>query len=163
MMRVPRATPQCLIALVTLLLLCSGCTSERDRVQSTEQILVAAGFKTELADTPEKQAQLASLPPHKLLVQQVSIGDRQVPGYVYADPDICHCVFVGDAQAYQRFAQLAVQKRLADEYRETAEMEEDAAFNWDMWAPGFWMPTPVVVVRPHPPPVPPHPPPVPPR
>jgi hypothetical protein len=81
---------------------------------------------------------LAALPPHKLLFRQVRAGARQTLGYVYSDPDVCHCVFVGDAQAYQTFSQLAFQKKLAAEYRETAAMAEDASFNWDMWAPGFW-------------------------
>jgi hypothetical protein len=150
MMRAPEATRLCLTTIAALLLICSGCTSEQDRVQSMEQMLAAAGFKAQSIDTAEKQAQLAALPPHKLLVRQVRAGDRQSLGYVYADPDVCHCVFVGDAQAYQTFSQLAFQKKLAEEYRETAEMAEAAAFNWDMWAPGMWGPPPVVVAPPYP-------------
>jgi hypothetical protein len=99
----------------------------------------------EPADTPERQAQLPSLPPHKLLLQRLHVGGKETIGYVYADPDICHCVFLGDAKAYQAFQQLAFQKRLADEQLPAAEMAQNAAFNWGMWAPGFWGPGPVVV------------------
>lgn len=155
-MRVSRAVLPCLVALVASLIVLSGCATERDRVQSMEQLLGAAGFRPEPADTAQKQLQLATLPPHKLLVQKLQIGGRQVLGYVYADPDVCHCVFVGDARAYQTYEQLAYQKKLADEYQQAAAMAEDASFNWDLWAPGFWVPPPppVVVVRPPPPPPP---------
>jgi hypothetical protein len=138
-MRVPEATSLCLTAIAALLLICSGCTSEQDRVQSMEQMLAAAGFKA-TPITSDKQAQLAALSPRKLLFRQVRADARQTLGYVYSDPDVCHCVFVGDAQAYQKFSQLAFQKKLAAEYRETAAMAEDASFNWNMWAPGLWYP-----------------------
>jgi hypothetical protein len=59
-------------------------------------------------------------------------------GYVYADPDVCHCVLVGNPKAYQAFQQLSFQKKLADEYRRTAQLQADAAFDWNLWAPGFW-------------------------
>lgn len=29
-------------------------------------------------------------------------------GYAYANPDVCHCMFVGDQSIYQAFAQLAI-------------------------------------------------------
>jgi hypothetical protein len=140
-----------MIAVAALLVLCAGCVSERERWEETEQMLVAAGFKMEPADTPEKQAELAALPPHKLLAQPLQAGGKQTTGYVYADPDLCHCVFVGDDKAYQAFAQLSFQKQLADEYRQASLMAENAAFDWSMWGPGFW-PPPVVVVHEHPPP-----------
>jgi hypothetical protein len=132
---------------IVLLALVAGCASERERVQQTEQMLIASGFRMELADTPEKQAALARLPPHKLLMQPLEAGGKATAGYVYADPDVCHCVIVGDPNAYQAFEQLSLQKRLADEYRQAAELQADAAFNWDLWAPGVWGPAPVVVVR----------------
>lgn len=148
-MWLPTTSARRMIAVVALLLLGAGCASERERVEETEQILAAAGFKREPADTPKKQAQLAALPPHKLLNQQLQSGGMQATGYIYADPDVCHCVFIGDGKAYQTFAQLALQKKLADEYREATEMAENAAFSWDMWAPGYWGPASVVVVREH--------------
>jgi hypothetical protein len=140
-----------LIAMAALFFLCAGCVSERDRWEETEQMLIAAGFKMQPADTPERQTQLATLPPHKLMWQSLRAGGTQTMGYIYADPDVCHCVFVGDDKAYQAFAQLSLQKKLADEYREASEMAENAAFGWNMWAPGYWGPAPVVVVHEHPP------------
>jgi hypothetical protein len=150
-----RETVQRMIAVAALLFLCVGCVSEREKWEETEQILIAAGFKMQPAETPERQMELATLPPHQVLSQQLRAGGgRQATGYVYADPDVCHCVFIGDDKAYQAFAQLSLQKKLADEYREASEMAENAAFNWDMWGPGFWGAPPVVVIHEHvPPPV----------
>ena len=134
------------LGVLALLVLC-GCVSERERVEDMEQTLAAAGFKIQAADTPAKQAQLTTLPPHKLLLQQLKVGDTPTTGYVYADPDVCHCLFVGDPNAYQKFAQLAFEKKLAERNLEAAEIQEDAALDWGMWGPGFWGPAPVVVVR----------------
>jgi hypothetical protein len=78
-MRVPEAPRLCLTAIAALLLICSGCTSEQDRVQSMEQMLAAAGFKA-TPITSDKQAQLAALPPRKLLFRQVRAGARQTLG-----------------------------------------------------------------------------------
>ena len=82
--------------------------------------LTAAGFEMRSADTPEKQAQLATLPPHRLLAQRNDASGTPQLGYIYADPEGCHCAFVGDARAYQAFQQLAMQKRIADEHLATA-------------------------------------------
>jgi hypothetical protein len=131
--------------LAALLLVAGGCAS--DPVPETEQMLTAAGFRMEPADTPERQAELAGLPPHQVLVQPVRVGDTPTTGYVYADPDHCHCLFVGDAKAYQAFQQLAVQKRIADEYLQAAALNENAAFEWSHWGPGFWGPQPVIIER----------------
>lgn len=133
------------LGVLALLVLC-GCVSERERVEDMEQTLAAAGFKMQAADTPDKQTQLATLPPHKLLLQQLKVGDTPTTGYVYSDPDVCHCLFVGDANAYQKFAQLAFEKKLAEQNLEAAEIQEDAALDWGVWGPGFWGPAPVVVI-----------------
>jgi hypothetical protein len=130
-----------------LVLLCAGCASTA--VQDTEQMLSAAGFQMRVADTPQKQAQLAALPPHQLVSQRLDKGSSETTGYVYADPDHCHCLYVGDTRAYQAFQQLAFQKRIADEQLRAAEMQQNAALDWGVWGPGFWGPEPVIVVPRH--------------
>jgi hypothetical protein len=138
-------------AAVALVALCGGCAAAGlAEVQDTEQMLAAAGFAAQPADTPTKQAQLAALAPHKLLTQQFQPPNGGVTvGYVYGDPDQCRCVYVGDQKAYQTFQQMAFQKRIADEQMRAAEMQQDAAFDWGMWGPGFWGPGPVVIVHEH--------------
>ena len=136
-----------LILLALPLVLLAGCASERDTVDNTEQLLAAAGFRMQPADTPQRQAQLAAMPPHQLLTQNLKVNGQSIIGYAYADPQYCHCVYLGTPQAYQAYQQLAVQQRLAAEQVQAAEMNEDAAFDWGMWGPGYWGPGEVVVVH----------------
>jgi hypothetical protein len=110
----------------------SACTSPAERVQNKEDMLAASGFTLLPANTPERQASLASLPPHKF--------DRQMRGdqvtYTYADPTICGCLYVGDQAAYGRYREHVFQKRLADEQRMTAEMHQN--MDWGPWGPGWY-------------------------
>ena len=128
-------------------LVVAACASEQAEVQQKEQMLLAAGFQMQPADTPQRQAQLMATPPHQLLTQTLQVGGKTTLGYVYADPDYCHCVYLGTPQAFQAFQQLALQQRIANEQLQAAEMQEDAAFDWGMWGPGYWGPGEVVVVH----------------
>ena len=130
-------------------MLAAACASEQAEVQQTEQMLAAAGFRMQPADTPQRQAQLAATPPRQLLTQTLQVGGKPTAGYIYADPDYCHCVYLGTPQAFQAYQQLALQQRIANEQLQAAEMQEDAAFDWGMWGPGYWGPGPVVVVHEH--------------
>jgi hypothetical protein len=62
-------------------------------------LFTAAGFVVQHADTPEKHAILRRLPPDKL-VTRTRGGKRY---YLYADPTICRCVYVGTPRAYQAY------------------------------------------------------------
>ena len=62
-------------------------------------LFTAAGFAVKYADTPEKHAILRRLPPDKLVLRKR--GGKTY--YVYADPSICRCVYVGTPQAYQAY------------------------------------------------------------
>ena len=109
-----------------------GCaTLHRREAQSTEQVLAAAGFRQKPADTPAKLANLNTMPPRKL-VSHVEDGHF---AYSYADPDNCHCLYVGGDAEYSAFQKLSVEKQIADERLEAAM---DAEMDWDMWGPGPW-------------------------
>jgi hypothetical protein len=123
----------------TATLLCAGCAAmERAEVRDRTQMLTASGFQMRPAATPEQQAQLAALPPLKLLAERLPGKTGTGYRYVYADPEGCKCVYVGDASAYQAYQQLAVERQLADEREAAAEMTDDAAYNWGPWGAGFW-------------------------
>jgi len=62
-------------------------------------LFTAAGFVVQYADTPEKLAHLRKLPPDKL----VSRSRNGKKYYVYADPTICQCAYVGTSQAYRTY------------------------------------------------------------
>jgi hypothetical protein len=114
----------------------AACASLEEKVQDTEQLLAAAGFKINYAQTAEQQANVKGMTQQKLVAHPK--GDKVM--YVYADASICQCVYVGDADAYARFQKLAVEKEIADEQRQAAETNLDATMNWGMWGPGLWWP-----------------------
>ena len=112
---------------VALGLSVTGCASVRaHQTAETEQILAAAGFQVEPADTPERLAYLQTLTPRKV-VPDVREGQ---PQYVYADPQTCKCLYVGDEPRYQKFQELSLQKKIADEQLSAARANWDASMNW---------------------------------
>jgi len=105
----------CLIAL-------SACVSTEDRVSQEGDQLAAAGFLMKPANTPERKEMMSRIPPHTLL--------RQVDGddvtFVYADPLVCNCIFVGTQEAYGRYQQYLQARRLVNDQRQAAMM-------WSGW------------------------------
>jgi len=109
----------------------AGCQSQQQIVSAHEDNLAAAGFVVRPANTPERQVMLNRLPPH-VFVQRVNGG---IVHYVYADPLVCGCLYVGTQQAYDQYKFQQQQKNLADEQQMTAQMYSDAAWNWGAWGP----------------------------
>ena len=60
------------------------------------------GFVMRSADTPARIERLRLLPPRKF-VARIKDGRRY---YLYADPDYCQCVFVGDELAMKNYRNL---------------------------------------------------------
>jgi hypothetical protein len=100
---------------------------EAQKTNDTEQLLVAAGFKMKLADTPAQMAHLKTLTQNKIMPHQ---KDGAVY-YIYADATNCQCFYWGQDQAYQNFQQLQEQKNIADEERMTAEMNQQEFLDWN--------------------------------
>ena len=66
---------------------------------ATDMRLSNAGFIMRPANTPEQHARLRQLPPRKF-VARTKAGRRY---FLYADPDVCKCVFLGDERAMQAY------------------------------------------------------------
>jgi len=123
------------VVLVALVVIATGCAAIRKGdVDTQEQLLSASGFQMKLADTPQKLAHLQTMTSQKL-VPHTKDGKLY---YVYADPEFCKCLFVGNEPAYQKYQQLALQQKLSQERLNAAAMNEDAAMNWGMWGPYWW-------------------------
>ena len=105
-----------------------ACTAQ---VQNKEDMLAAAGFTLVPANTPQRQAALKTLPPHKFVHQ---VRNNAVL-YTYADPTICDCLYVGNQVAYDRYRANVFQKQIADEQAFTAQINE---MNWGAWGPGWY-------------------------
>jgi hypothetical protein len=109
----------------------TACQSQSQIVTQHEDNLAAAGFIIKPANTPERQQMLNRLPPHKF-VQRVN-GD--IIHYVYADPLVCGCLYVGTQQAYNAYKLHQQQQNLADEQAMTAQSYADPAWSWGAWGP----------------------------
>jgi hypothetical protein len=98
--------------------------------RAEEDLLAAAGFQVEIADTPQRLAAMKRLPPNKFVTKVVN-GQ---PVYLYADPLVCRCVYFGTQQNWAAYRQEVFAKQLADEAQMTAMMNQEA---WD-WGPWGW-------------------------
>jgi hypothetical protein len=116
-----------LVPFVAILAVTGCATIHRSEAGRTEQLLAAAGFKMQSADTPEQAADLKSLPARKLVPQN---KDGNVV-YTYADPDKCHCLYVGGPTEYSTYERLRVE-------REIAVDNAEAAMDWPWWGPWRW-------------------------
>lgn len=117
-------------AVLAICLAVTACATPQQRAVDREDLLSAAGFTVRPANTPERVASLRSLPANKM-VQRIR-GDSV--RYVYADPLVCACLYVGDQAAFGRYRQEVFQRRLADEQAMTAQM------NQNVWDDGPWGP-----------------------
>jgi hypothetical protein len=110
----------------------AGCAAiDRHEAEQTEQLLSAAGFQMRSADTPAKLADLQRLQQHKL-VRHERDGETT---YVYADATDCKCLYTGNQASYDEFQKLRVQEDVASQEMMAAEMNQQAAMNWEMWGP----------------------------
>jgi hypothetical protein len=108
--------------------------SPEQRAKRIEPMLSAAGFHMIPADNDQKVSAIQPLPPLRMRYY----AKNGKLSYWFADRDYCHCVFVGDEGAYQRYENLKIQKQLAQQQEMTAEENEQAAEQMMMPPPFFW-------------------------
>ena len=97
---------------IPLIVVAAGCVAiQTAETRSTEQLLGAAGFRAEAADTPEKLAELQTLPARKVLPQT---RDGKTT-YLYPDPTVCHCLYVGGETEYHQYQRLRAGQDMTDE------------------------------------------------
>jgi hypothetical protein len=101
----------------------SGCETQPQRIAHQDHELVMDGFLEERADTTERQKMLARLPEDQLVRQ--SDGDTAL--YVYADPTVCNCIYVGTQRAFDNYK---VARQLVVLYP-----YDGANWNWTAWGP----------------------------
>ncbi|MDB5477317.1 MAG: hypothetical protein JWP49_2828 [Phenylobacterium sp.] len=102
-------------------------------ITEKEDLLAAAGFAQRPANTPQRQASLAQLPANKF-VPRTKNGQTQ---YVYADPTVCDCLYVGDQKAYSAYKQDLFVRRIANQQEMTA-MTYQNNWDWNRWDWGPW-------------------------
>jgi hypothetical protein len=122
-----------ILTLGAISLVLAACQIPQQAVQSKENLLPAAGFTLQPANSPGRMAAMKKLPPNKF-VRQTSGGTVV---YVYADPAGCQCVYFGNQTAWSNYRSAVFAKQLANEQQMTAMMNQDA-FDFGPWGPGFW-------------------------
>lgn len=101
--------------------LCVAATACGTPPKTKEDRLSSSGFKAMPLKTPAQLASFRSLPAHKL-TKTTYKGET---AWVYADPTICACLYVGNQDAYNAYSKKvgAIEARDAQ-----AAME---SMNWD--------------------------------
>jgi hypothetical protein len=128
------------LALALIAAACAaGCAeSPQHRASRIEAMLAAAGFRMHPAESEERQQQLAKMPPLKL--QYFFINGH--PRYWFADPTYCKCIYIGNEENYQKYQQLRLQEQIARREEEAAELNQNAAeqyqMNMMMWPGPFF-------------------------
>lgn len=115
-------------------LLASGlgaCAATPFQVAQREDYLAASGFWARPADTPARLRMMNSLPPHQFIER---VG-ADATSYVYADPLVCGCLYVGSQRAYDLYTSNMRAKNKADEHAMLAQMYANPGWNWREWAP----------------------------
>jgi hypothetical protein len=93
-------------------LLAAACADTGTPVVDKEDMLASAGFVAKKADNAARIATLKSLPPHQFVTRTTDGGTR----YLYADPTVCGCIYVGDQSAYDQYRQkMATRQTATDE------------------------------------------------
>jgi hypothetical protein len=116
----------------------AGCESAQQRANHVETMLAAAGFHMHPAETGDHVQKLQNMKPLKL--QYFFIKGH--PRYWFADPKFCKCIYIGDEEDYQKYQQLRLQEKNAERAQAAAELNEDAAqqyqMNMMMWPGPFF-------------------------
>lgn len=106
--------------------------------RSMEYQLKAAGFKIMLADTAERQRMLNGLPPET--VTRIPRPDNVY--YIYPDPDVCSCLYVGRETEYEKLQQLSADLANSNQAMITHEIAENEQAGWAPSGPwgnmGYW-------------------------
>ncbi len=123
------------VAAVGVALAAAGCAAE---VEQREDMLSAAGFQVKTANTPDRLQSIQALPPHRFVHE--SLNGREV--WVYADPTVCRCLYVGTPDAYRRYQQFNIQQQISTQNLEAAQLLSSpwgvGPYGWGPWGPwGF--------------------------
>jgi hypothetical protein len=124
-MKLGIALSSALLSVAVLLSLAVGCST----TPQTENLLIAAGFTSMPATTDAQRAHLKTLTPNK-----VTTVVRDGKTY-FVFPDVKQEVlYVGQQPQYEEYQKLRLQKQMADEELQTAEMNSEPAFGvWGAW------------------------------
>lgn len=94
-------------------LLAAACANPEAAAPPKDDLLAQAGFVRRDVNTEERLAALKVLPPHQFVMRN-SNGSIK---YMYADPNVCGCIYVGGQRAYDQYRQMMVSRVQEDQIR----------------------------------------------
>lgn len=111
------------LALASIAAFVVGCASMN--ASSTEPLLSAAGFRVRTPQTAAQKEIYAALPPYK--VQRGNYQGKIFYAYKNEQQGVA---YVGGEAEYEKYQQLAIQRRIAREQYEAAQMNQFMASRW---------------------------------
>ncbi|GBQ72480.1 hypothetical protein AA103196_3075 [Ameyamaea chiangmaiensis NBRC 103196] len=124
----PRRHRRTLPATLALVAVLGGC-APYGRLDHVGDALAAAGFTAHPADTTARQVMLDLLPA-ATMTWRPSLAGRT---YLYADPVLCGCVYMGTTVAYLAYRQ-SRPTTAAEESAMVAENNRHPGWDWSVWA-----------------------------
>jgi hypothetical protein len=106
------------------------------KVDATEALLSEAGFRTLSASAPDELASVRGLPAFEIHGYQGPVGAV----FWYYDPRGCRCVWMGDANAFEKYQWLVQQQHDIAQY--SAETSSGDVTSLNALSPR-WFPAPV--------------------
>jgi hypothetical protein len=107
-------TPLLALPLLALgLLACDPATPAAYGPAAKEDRLAAAGFKKRPIKTEAQLADFRTIPAH--MIRPTTYKGK--PVYVYADPTICGCLYIGGKTAYNTYIRGAMARSMQAEYK----------------------------------------------
>jgi hypothetical protein len=97
--------------IVAAFALCIGMSACESDTKFRENMLASAGFKPVPPTTAAQVASLQKLPPHKL-TRTTSPKGKTI--WVYSDPTLCGCLYVGNQAAYDAYQRKQTQRAQLD-------------------------------------------------
>ena len=117
------------LAALGLCVAVAACQSPQQKIAGKEDMMAGAGFKFVPANTPARQRRSSSC---RRTNSRAQIRDGQV-FYVYPDPTVCVCLYVGDQTAYANLPQERLPEEAADEQQMTANRNGDEWLGLGPW------------------------------
>src|SRR5262249_3510113 len=121
----PRRARTILLLAAAILTLTGCATLWQKDAADTEELLAAAGFQVQLADTPERLADLQSMPRQKLVARS---EDGKVV-YTYGGPAWCPCFYAAGPEEYPAYGRLTLSKVIAGD-----DFPRDALYQRSPWS-----------------------------
>lgn len=112
-----------LIAAVATVLFFVGCAEME--ANNTKSLLSAAGFHTVTPTTPIQKQVYAEMPAYR--VQRISMKNKVI--YAYKDEN-AGLAYVGHEPEYQRYKNLCIQQRIAQDYYMASSMSPYYGHRW---------------------------------